>query len=274
MLLASLTASASGKETAYERIMRTKEIRCGYWSYEPFISVDAASGKVGGIVYDYLNEVAGRSGFEIDWAGEVNFDQIVSSLESGRYDAFCLPATPGPEFEKVLDFPARMGALPYYLYVRAGSDPDEDQLKSAKFVTADGYALSEITLNSFPDAKILSLPQNSSAAEMYDQLRYGKADAHVNEHISASNYMKNNPGVIERFSDIPLIAMRMFLVSRKGDKEIYALLDGMFDTYIPENLSLMREILARHELPEGILLLGEECKNPHHNEKQWKICDK
>lgn len=268
-----LYAQAAEKESAYERVMRTGTIRCGYWSYEPFVSVDPASGEVGGVTHDYLDILAKREGLTIDWAGEVGFDQIVSSLESGRFDAFCIPCTPAPEFERVLGFSAPLGALPYFVYVREDSKLGDEELKTATFTVADGYALSEMTGLLFPDAPTISLPQNASSAEMYDQLRYGKADAILNENISATNYMNSNPGVIRHFSDTPVISMRMFLVSPKSDLEMQAFLERTFSTQIPENLSLMKDLLKEYGVEESSLLLGDECRNPHENEKQWKVCD-
>lgn len=265
-------AADKKKESSYDRIVRTKEIRCGYLPYEPYISKDAVTGDLGGLIFDYVNAVAVRHGMKVDWAEEVNIDQIVPALEYGRIDAFCLPATPDENWSKRLGFSAGLGATPYYVYVRAEENISDEALKTARFATVDGYALTEITHDYFPDADYLSMPQTTSMAEMYEQLRYKKADAIVNDHISASLYMKHNPGVIRQLFAEPVVAMRMFLVNRVDDKKMAEFLKSSFDVEISENLVLMRELLEKYNVSDGAILLGKECGEKVENEKGEKLC--
>lgn len=264
-------AAQAGDESAYARVMRTHTLRCGYLLYEPFFSKDVNTGQLSGLIFDYVNEVATRVGLTVDWAAEINFDQVVPALDAGRIDAFCVPATPNEVWEKVLGFAGDLGALPYYAYVRNDSAITADRLQTAKIAVVDGYALTEIAKHAFPQATFNSLPQTTSAAEMYDQLRFGKADAHVNEGISAQNYMTNNPGVIRRFSDTPLVAMRMFLVTPKSDAEMARAFDEQFSASLPENLAIMRELRTRYNLPDNTLILPDTCV-PAVINNGWKVC--
>ncbi|HRK97209.1 MAG TPA: transporter substrate-binding domain-containing protein [Alphaproteobacteria bacterium] len=270
----SLTgAKAETQPSTYERVVASKTLRCGYLPYEPYISVDPNTGEVSGITHDYFESVAQRNGFKIEWAQDVNIDQLVPTIESGKIDAACIPATPDENWEQVLDFPAYLGSLPYFIYVPKDSTLNKEQLDKARFATQDGFALTDITKNAFPDAIYIGLTQTASTAELYDQLKYKKTDALVNEHISASLYMKNNPDVIRRFSDTPVIAMRMFMLSKKGDKEMTDFLDKTFNVDIPENLAVMKEILKKNKMEKGSLFLGEECIKPETTEKGWRICE-
>lgn len=273
VLLAVCAAPAFAAETesAYDRVLRTKTIRCGYLPYEPYISKDPVTGKLSGVTYDYLNAVAKRDSLRVDWVGEVNIDQLVPALDAGKFDAFCMPCTPDQNWARVAEFTGYLGAVPYFVYVPENSTLTEETLSAAKFTVVDGFALTDITKRAFPEAPTYSLPQTASTAEMYDQLRYGKADAHVNEHISAMNYMRNNPGVIRRFSDKPLIAMRMFLVSKKGDEEMRDFLGAAFDADKPDNLALMKELLKKNDVPSGALLLGKECR-ADNTPDGWAVC--
>jgi len=260
------------KESAYDRVMRTKEIRCGYLPYEPYVSKDAVTGELSGLTVDYVNAVATRQGITVNWAEEVNIDQVVPALEYGRIDAFCLPCTPDENWVKRMDFSGELGATPYYIYVREDSVLSDGDLKTAKFLTVDGYALTEITRDVFPDATYYSVPQTTSMAEMYEQLRYKKVDAIVNDPVSAALYMKNNPGVIRRFSNTPVIAMRMFLTDRLGDGAMAGFLKEAFDTNKPDNLALMQTLMDQYGVPDDALLLGEACGKRVDTEKGWRLC--
>ncbi len=85
------SANAKDNETTYERVTRTKILRCGYLPYEPYILKDPNTGQLSGVTVDYLNSVASRDGFKIDWSEEVNIDQIAAALSAKKIDAFCLP---------------------------------------------------------------------------------------------------------------------------------------------------------------------------------------
>lgn len=272
MLNSGAFAADEKKELTYDRVMKTKTIRCGYLPYEPFLIKDINSGKMSGFTVEYLEAVAQRNGLKIEWTGEVNIDQVAPALESGRFDSFCVPATPDNTWEKVFEFSAELGALPYYVYVAKDSSLTEEQLKTAKFVVIDGFALTGITSENFPQAQLLSLPQTTSPADMYNQLRFGKAQAHVNEGISAMNYMKNNPNVIRRYSDTPLAAVRMFLISRKGDKQMSDFLDKTFDSNSPENLSLMEGLKEKYGIAKDTFLTGNQCTQKIVTQKGWKLC--
>ncbi len=265
-------AADQEKESTYDRVMRTKTIRCGYALYEPFVSKDVVTGEMSGLTYEYINQVAKNAGIQIKWTEEMNVDQVIPSLNYGRIDAFCIPCTPDRNWEKQIGFSAPLGALPYFTFVPEDSTLTAEQLEKAKFATVDGYALTEITHDAYSEADYYSLQQMTSTAEMYDQLRYHKAEAHVNEAISAANYMKNNPGTIRRFSDKPVVAMRMFLITPGGDDKMDAFMNETFDAGLPENLALAQNLREKYDVPDDALLLGDQCTQPAVTEKGWKIC--
>lgn len=49
------------KETAFERIMRTGTMRCGYVVWAPYLSVDPKTGQMGGVAYDYTMAPCARA---------------------------------------------------------------------------------------------------------------------------------------------------------------------------------------------------------------------
>jgi len=256
---------------AFDRVTQSKTIRCGYLPYEPFVIKDPNTGKLSGVTVDYLDKVAARQGYKIEWAGETTFDQVVPSLDGGRFDMFCVPATPTTDYERVVEFVGNLGGLPYYTYVSTKTDVKAEDLPTATFVIHDAFALTGITKEVYPNANFISLPQTASTAEFFDQLRYGKAQAGVNEPISAENYMKANPGVMRRVSDTPVIAMRMFLLAQKADTAMHAFIGNTFGIENPDNLAAMKEMLVKYNVPDRAVLLGDDCKAAL-SDKGWKIC--
>lgn len=208
----------------------------------------------------------------IEWSMEVNVDQVVPALEARRFDVFCLPCTPDSVWEKVVDFTAYLGAVPYYIYVRDDSSLSRAQLETARFAIVDGYALTEITKKHFPYAALSSLPQTTSMADMYNQLRFKKVDAHVNEAISAFNYDANNPGIIKSFSKNPLELKSMFLVSRKGDKDMRGFLDETFGTQNLENFALALSHRKKFRVPDNVFVLGPLCTGQSLTATGEKTC--
>lgn len=255
ILFPTVVRAEDQKPSVYDRVVKTKTLRCGYLMWEPYLMKDLKTGEMSGVTYDYINAVAARSGIKVDWSVDVTPDQIVPSLTTGKADMFCIPCSPVPEFEKQLDFIGGFGKLPYFVYTANDKKWDEATLKTARFTTVDGYIPMVETPKAFPDAKISSLPQTTSAGELYDQIKFGKTDAILNEHLSASLYMKNNPGVIRRFSDEPIVLKPMSFPAPKGDVKWKEFVNREFDTEKPENKKLLEDLMDKYDLSGDVLLL-------------------
>lgn len=269
---APLPAYEKDRKATYDRIHESGTLRCGYILFEPYVEKDLATGQMSGLVVDYMNEIGKKNGLKIDWAEEVNIDQVVPALEYGRIDAFCVPCTPDLTWAERLEFASGIGATPYFIYTRSDNDMTLEQLKKAQFVTVDGFALTGITHQSFPDAHYASLPQTTSMAEMYEQLRYKKADALINDPLSASLYIRNNPDIIKKFSEKPVVSMRMSLISQKGDETMRDFMRQIFDAAIPKNEKLLKDLMKKYKVPEDGLLLSDRCETFTTLENGWDIC--
>ncbi len=237
-----------------DRVEKTGEIRCGYWNYEPYISKDPNTGKMSGLTVDYLEQTATRMGKKIIWEAEVGFDQILPSLTYNRIDAFCVPCSPNEDFRKNFDFVGSFGRLPYYLYIAKGRKMTKEEMQTARFAATDGYLTLPKTIEYFPKAMLSSLPQSSSSADVYNYLKYGKTDVVLNEHVSALNFMRNNPNVIERYEDTPLFITTMSFPIKKGDTRWGAFLQQMTDTTTPENKALFYGLIQKYNLTKDTLL--------------------
>ena len=67
----------SSRETAYDRVMRTRTLRCGYVLYAPAVMKSLNTGAFSGIVYEITELMGKRLGLKVEWAEEVSFGSMI-----------------------------------------------------------------------------------------------------------------------------------------------------------------------------------------------------
>ena len=108
------------KETAFDRVVRTNVLRCGYGIWKPGLSKDPQTGKLSGIFYDYLEAIGQHTGLKIEWTEEVGWGDFPAALNSGRIDAMCFGAWPKAVSAREVLFTEPTYFLPINAYVRDG----------------------------------------------------------------------------------------------------------------------------------------------------------
>lgn len=237
-----------------ERVNDTGVIRCGYWIFEPYLVKNPNTGKMSGISVEYFEKTASRMGKKVEWTEELGFDHIAPAITYGRVDAFCVPCSPTHDFKKLFDFVGSFGHIPYYVYTSAKKNFAPEDLPHARFAAVDGYISAFETRNRFPEARILSLPQITPMSDLYNQIKYGKVDAIVSEHVSAGTYMRENPYILKRLSLNPLFSKEMFFVTKKEEPAWRAFLDEMTDTQTPENKAIFQDLVKKYQLAPDALI--------------------
>jgi ABC-type amino acid transport substrate-binding protein len=228
-------------------IRETKTIRCGFLTYEPFVVKNSTTGKVEGLVAEYIDTVATRNGLKIEWSDELNIGDIVPSLNNRRIDWLCVPCAPVPAFRKHLDFEVPFGHLPFYLFTRKDNPPTQEQLPTARFAAVDGYIPQYLTPQIYPSATVVGLMASTSNGELFDQIRYNKVDALIAEGLNGHLYMQKNPGQVEVNPLMPPRTLSMLFPTRKGDKEMSGYLTGIFGLQNnPENIALLKKLMAKY----------------------------
>ncbi|MDR3423576.1 MAG: transporter substrate-binding domain-containing protein [Alphaproteobacteria bacterium] len=77
-------------ETAYDRVLQTGVLRCGYADWPPYVfTKDPTTGQVSGILADVTKAVAAKLNLKVDWAENTGWGSYIESLRSHRIDAFC-----------------------------------------------------------------------------------------------------------------------------------------------------------------------------------------
>jgi polar amino acid transport system substrate-binding protein len=200
-LVDNRTAAPTQKETAYERVMRTGTIRCGYAIYEPLLGKDAKTGALHGVFYDLVNEMGRELDLKIDWATEVGYGEIEEGFQTGKYDMFCNGVIPTPKRAKfsLITTPVFYGGLLAWVRTddhRFDDHPERLNTPDVTLVVRDGDINATVAQTFFPLAKTLSSPQLEEYSQMLVDVVTKKGDAVFFEKSFADNFLAKNPGSI------------------------------------------------------------------------------
>lgn len=200
ILLFSLPAYAeTQKESAFDRIMRTGVIRCGYYVFPPVTYRDPNTNKLSGFTVDMMDEIAKRAGLKIEWTEETNFANWIPAIQGGRFDVACTPIWPDIPLGRVVAFTTPMYYAGLYPMVRA----DDERFKSndfellnnenITFATPDGDSQASLIRSHFPKAKINSMADGTNISAFAMEVVTKKADAFLTERNGMVEFNKNNP---------------------------------------------------------------------------------
>ena len=195
------TATPATKETRLDQIKRTGTLRCGYQVWPPMFVKDPNTGKMSGLYYDLVEEIGRQLKIKIEWTAEIATGQMLSDLNMNRYDAVCGYFGRTPSRAREAGFTMPLFYVPIYMYVRADDTRFDRDVFSAnkpdvKFATLDGEFSSIAANESFPDAARVSVPQMSTAADLFMIVSSKKADAVIQDSAAFSDYDTHNPGIL------------------------------------------------------------------------------
>lgn len=215
------------RETAFDRVVRTGELRCGYIILPPEFTKDINTGEFSGISHDITNAVARRLGLKVKWIEEVSFATMTAALESGRFDAICFSLYRYSPYALAVDYTVPLFATPTYAFVRADDDRfDGNVLAKANnaettIVTIDGEASQHIAAEDFPKASVYSLPNLTNLTEMMVAVETKKADLALTNAAVAMPYLRANSGKLKIANpDNPLRLYSHGLVVKKGETRL------------------------------------------------------
>lgn len=202
LCLLCLPAFAAEKETAYERVMRTGTLRCGYFPYEPMLMRDPNTGAMSGIAADLTEAIGRRLNLKIEWSAEFGFATSVTDLQGGKFDVACMGFWRLPLEAKFFGYTMPFSYSFMQVYARADDKRFDNALekinsKDITIVSADGHMSSSVARADFPLAKLNELPNMSSLTQQFEDILAGKADVLLTDSSAAAAYMKANPGKIK-----------------------------------------------------------------------------
>jgi ABC-type amino acid transport substrate-binding protein len=214
-------------ETAFERVARTRTLRCAYisWSASYFMK-DPNTGVFQGVGYDLAEALADNLKLTFEWTEEVGLGTMYEGLGT-RYDAICTPVFQDGSGGTHALFTTAAYYAPLYGYARADdtrfnlNDPHVMEKLNAPDVTvvdAEGSNATIIHDIRYPNAKTLFLPGMTPAPDIIGNVTAGKADITQQNPIIVEDFLKANPGTLKRVTP-PLMTFPLSLMVLPIDDE-------------------------------------------------------
>ncbi len=199
------TGARTAGETAYERVLREKTMRCGYIVWPPTIIKDPTTKEVSGFAHDLALAVADTLGLKVEWI-EIQTGQQLEALKSKRIDFTC---NDGPSDMRLGLYTAYSKPILFSradLYVRTNDmrfdgNPGLLNDPATRFVVMDGDFSAEVARTEYPRAQAIALSQNADPSQMMLDVVSGKADVLFIDPSSMDLFLRNNPGTL-RLLDI------------------------------------------------------------------------
>lgn len=191
-------AVSAEKETAFERILRTGVIRCGYYVFPPVTYRDPNTNELSGFTVDMMNEIAKRASLKIEWAEEYSWSGWTESLHAGRFDVACTPNWPDIPASRVVTFGTPMFYAGIFPVVRAEDtrfekdDLDQFNRKEITIAAPEGDALVSLTQAWFPKATLNVIPPGTDTGSFALQLLTKKADMLLWDDNGIYQFNQNN----------------------------------------------------------------------------------
>jgi ABC-type amino acid transport substrate-binding protein len=204
----AVTNASAKKETTYERVMRTKTLRCSYAVLPPMISKDVNTGKLSGVDYDVWEQIGKLLDLKIEWVEEVGWGNFIEGLRTNRYDMFCNQIWADPTRTKYLSLSSPV--LYYFLqtYVRADDHRFDGNLEkindpSVTVPAIEGDVTVMMAKSRVPKAKLLLLTQTAPTSDMFMSVVTKKADAYFQMKAIFDEFEKENPGKLRPLENVP-----------------------------------------------------------------------
>lgn len=200
------TASAQAPaqtQSAFDRVTSSHTLRCAYAAYDPFIIIGADK-TITGIFHDAIEEAAKRLALKVEWVEEVGYGNINTGFMTNRYDAFCAGLWPAGTRAANTIFSRAVVWDPVSVWVR-GNDTrfigiEKLNDPAYKIAVIEGDATVAMADVFFPKAGRMAVSQNQTIGEEITQVTTGKADAMLQDYLSADLFLKNSPGSLRDVS--------------------------------------------------------------------------
>ncbi len=241
---------AEAKETAFDRIVKTNTLRCGYAIATPWLMMDMSTNKLTGVDVDVIDLIAKKIGVKIEWTEETGWGTAEQGLLTSRYDMLCGSVCIDPRRNRAATYSAPFLHLPIMAVVRADDtrfDTIPDPLKAMnnkdyKMGVKNGHVFEFIGNEQFPDTQKVYGNDISDDTEFLEMLKTKKVDIAFSGQSTVDLYNEKNPD-----SKVKSIGAARFcdggFMMPLGDER----LKDMMDSAIMEinNSGQLRDILTK-----------------------------
>ena len=258
LVFTASTVMAETKESIYQKVIRTGELRCGYALWPGLVEKDPNTGKMSGAFYEYMEELGKSMEIKIIWAEEINFGDIVEALRSRRVDAICSGAWTNAIRGKFTNFTNPIAYQSIAAYVRNDDNRFDNRLEIANsptitISTIDGESAATIASTDFSAAKVTSLPKGTDVSQMLLNVVTKKADITFTDVGSANQFITKNPGKLKAVkTKYPARVFGLPIVLAKGESDLKDSLNAATNQLLWTGS--IERILKKYEKVSGMFL--------------------
>lgn len=240
MLIGASMAQAA--EPAFDRVMASKTINCGYFLWPPYLAKDANTGKLSGMSYEVMEMIAKNMGFKLNWSAEIGVGDAVAALESNKIDAVCISVWPSPARLQSLSLSIPTFYSVAYAFVRSDDkrfdgDLNKANKKEVHVAAIDGDYTHDLAEEKLPQASITALSQMASGSELLMQLMTKKADIVFSDEGLVNDFMKNNPGALRKVANIPPVRIYGETIAvKRGEYQLKNMIDMAINQLVNDGM--------------------------------------
>ncbi|MGE4352174.1 MAG: substrate-binding periplasmic protein, partial [Bdellovibrionales bacterium] len=213
--------------------------------------------------YELINELANRLGLTVEWTEEVNFTTMSEALKNNHFDSICFSLYRDSPRASWTEMTAPIFFSGHGVFVREKDDrfsgQDFSVFNSPNITIAgvDGELSSVLARRDYPKAKLITLPQTTSPAELLMMLTTQKADVVFVNVNSATLFAKAHPGLIKNLDAThPIAFFSHGFAFNKGEIELKNMFDIVFEEM--QNQGFVKKILEKYQpAPGGYLAVAK-----------------
>ena len=219
------------QETAFERVVRSGTLRCGYEYWDGAIMRDEKTGLIYGPWADVTEALTKATGLKVEWTSEIGWGDVGAALKSGKIDAMCAGMWTSAAKAKEMAFTTPLAYQAVEAFVRTDEHRFDDGVgkisdPAVKIVVIDNDNTDFIAQQDFPQAQRVSLSAlNGTDSEELMNVMTGKADVAFTVAGLWRQFDKANPDKIRRLA--PDVKLRAFGLAFAVDNTDLRLLQVM-----------------------------------------------
>jgi polar amino acid transport system substrate-binding protein len=241
-------------ESVYDRVMRTRKIRCGYLNYLNWLNKDANTGKFSGIFYELMQEFGRLTELEVEITEEVGWGNMFEGLNNARFETICMGVWESMPRVRAADFTQGLFYNGVVAVARAGDARFDRSLQaindsSVNIATIDGEMAAQIAHTDFAKAKLTSMPQITPMSDLLLSVAQGKADVTFVEPVAVEGFLANNPGSVKILRKEPLRVLKTAFPVKKNEPEFMTFANATIAQM--HNSGFIESLLAKYEKYPG-----------------------
>ncbi len=239
-------------QAAFDRIMKTETLRCGYAVWYPNLIVDPNTKQLSGVSHDLMEEIGRRTGIKIEWTQEAGFGAAEQDLKTGKYDVLCADVCFEARRTKSAWFSRPFFSAPNYLSVRIDDVRFDQDLtlankKEVKIATYANTIFDTYKNDKFPNAQGMDVSEIGADADTMMALVTKKVDATFNNQISIDRYNKSNGDKVKSIGEPVGYCNGSFMIGQ-GEEKLKYLIDSAIEEVTANGM--MADIMSKY-LPEN-----------------------